>query len=120
MTQTLALFLLFIVLPLVVAPIVVAVVARRSPELPNEYRTSSLLADGRPVTAQLTGWRNRAMFFLDRRPMVALSVTLDTGEALTITQSVPRPVLSKLRKGMDVEVRLAADGKAGAVVLPDE
>lgn len=118
MSQTVALLLIFVVLPFVVAPIVVALVARRSPSLPAEYRTSELLAHGEVHRGEIVEWTNRGQF-LDRRPMVSMRVRVGD-EEMIITQSVPRRLLPKVRAGAEVDVRLSADHKAGAVVLPED
>ncbi len=122
MSQTAALLLLFIVLPLVVAPIVIAFVARRSPALPPGFRTSELLLDGEPAEAELLAWKNKGPFLFDSRPMVEfkLAVRTDAGERidLVIVQSFPRAVLSQLAEGMTLDIRLSADHTAGAIVPP--
>ena len=116
-----ALLLIFVVLPIVVAPIVVWVVSRRSPSLPPEYRTSELLAHGEIHRGEVLEWVNRGQF-LDPRPMVSVRLRVDDAEPfeLVVTQSVPRRLLGKLRAGANVEVRLSADHRAGAVVLSED
>jgi len=119
LSQNSAFLLLFVVLPVVMAPIVIALVARRSPDLPAPYRTSQLLLDGEPVRAELLEWKNKGPFLLDGRPMVAFKLQL-VGEAteMSITQSVPRPLIGGLKKGMILDVRVSPDRAAGAIVLP--
>jgi hypothetical protein len=112
------LLLLFIVLPIVVAPVVIWLVARQSPELPRALRISELLEHGEPADAELLAWKNKGPFLLDSRPMVACHVVVHGGEELFITQSIPRPVLNKFVKGMTLDIRLSADHTAGAIVLP--
>ena len=118
-----ALLLLFVVVPVVVAVGVVALVQWRSPDVPAEHLTSELLRDGTPAKGTLVEWHITGQSFLDRRPMVDFRVALREDEAaeLSITQSVPRDVLHRIKPGMPVEVRLSKDGVAGAVVFePDE
>jgi hypothetical protein len=118
---TAALLLLFIVLPIVVAPIVIAIVARRSPVLPPGMRISELLEHGEPGDAELLEWENKGPFLFDSRPMVAfhLSVRCDDEQfELDLTQSVPRQFVAGLSKGMMLDVRVSPDRTAGAIVLP--
>ena len=112
------LLLLFIGLPIVVAPVVIWLVARQSPELPPALRISELLEHGEPAEAELLAWKNKGPFLLDSRPMVACHISVRGGEELVITQSIPRPVLNKFVKGMALDVRLSPDRTAGAIVLP--
>lgn len=121
MSNSAALLLLFVVLPLIVTPIVVAVVVRRSPDLPAEYRISALLDHGEPATAELLAWKNKGPFLLDSRPMVEYKLAVRTSAEpfeLSVTQSTPRGAIAQLRPGMTLEVRLSADGRVGAIVLP--
>jgi hypothetical protein len=116
--STTAALVIFVVMPLVAAPIVVALVARRSPSMPAGYRTSELLAHGEAASGELVEWANKGLL-LDRRPMVAMRVRVDVGEPfeLTITQSVARADLARLQAGMTVDLRLSPDHRVGAVVL---
>jgi hypothetical protein len=111
--------LLFVLLPLVLAPLVIWFVARHSPDVPKAYRTSELLLDGEPAQAELLEWKNKGPFLLDSRPMVAFKLRI-IGEdvEMSITQSVPKPLLSGLSEGMTLDVRLSPDRTAGAIVLP--
>jgi hypothetical protein len=115
---TAALLLLFVVLPLVVTPLVVLVVVKRAPDLPDEYRISSLLDHGEAASAELLSWKNKGPFLFDSRPMVEYRLKLESGDELAITQSTPRSVVARLQEGMTVDVRLSADHLAGAIVLP--
>jgi len=118
LSQSAELLLLFVVAPFFVAGIVIAIVVSRAETVPPELRTSALLENGEPARAELVDWRNRAMFFLDRRPMVAFRLSVHgSGEPfeLVVVQSVTRQVLSGLSRGMDVDVRLSADRTAGAI-----
>ena len=119
MSDNAALLILFVVLPLIVAPIVIALVARRSPAFPPEYRTSALLENGDPVQGEIVSWKNKGPFLFDSRPMVLFRVVVN-GEEVEITQSVPRSVLNRLSEGMTVELRRSADRRAAAIVLPVE
>jgi len=114
---------LFVLLPLVLAPLVIWFVARRSPELPVEYRISHLLEHGEPAHGELLEWKNKGPFLLDSTPMVEyrLRVT-DAGDPfeLRITQSTPRRFVNRLQPGMSFDLRLSSDHTAGAIVLPLE
>jgi hypothetical protein len=121
-SATAQLLLLFVVLPLVVAPVVVWIVVKRAPEVPAGMHISELLRDGEPAEAELIAWKNKGPFLFDSRPMVAFHLMVQGGEPfeLFVMQSVPRPVINKLMKGMTLDVRVSPDHTAGAVVLPDE
>ena len=119
MSANAALLLIFVVLPLVIAPVVVWFVVRRSPELPSQYRISSLLENGEAMRGELISWKNKGPFLFDSRPMVAFRVAVD-GEVVEITQSVPRPVLARFSEGMMVEIRMSTDRRAAAIVFPVE
>ena len=113
-----ALLLLFVVMPVVVAVGVVALVKWRSPDVPAEHLTSELLRDGTPAKGTLVEWHITGQSFLDRRPMVDFRVALREDEPeVSITQSVPREVLHRMKPGMPVDVRLSEDGSAGALVF---
>jgi hypothetical protein len=124
LSGTAQLLLLFVVLPLAVAPVVVWIVARRAPELAPGLRTSELLRDGEPARAELLSWKDKGPSFLDRRPMVAFQLSVQPADQpgaepfqLTVTQSVPRVLLKDFREGMTVDVRLSPDRSTGAIVL---
>jgi hypothetical protein len=124
LSQTSALLLLFIVLPIVAAPLIVALVSWHGQTVPAGLRTSDLLRDGEPAEAELLGWKNRGLF-LDRTPMVAFRLAVQPPGApgadpieLAVTQSTPRPLLSGLSAGMTIEVRLSPDRTAAAIVWP--
>ena len=119
MSQGVALLLLFVVVPVVAAVAVVALVQWRSPAVPAGHRTSELLRDGIRTTATLLDWHTPGQSFLDRRPMVSFRVAVHDAAAaeLTITQSVPRGVLHRMKPGMPLDVSLSKDGLAGAVVF---
>lgn len=114
-----ALLLLFVVVPVVVAVAVVALVEWRSPDVPAEHLTSELLRDGTHANGTLLEWHITGQSFLDRRPMVDFRVAVHEDEPaeLSITQSVPRDLLHRMKRGMPVEVRLSKDGVAGALVF---
>ena len=112
-----ALLLLFVVLPLVLAPIVIVYVDRRSPKVVEGARTSELLQDGEPVQAELVGWRILTTFFFDPRPMIEFTVRFADGAELVTTQAVPRLLVGDLRTGMELVVSVNAERTAGAVVL---
>ena len=116
MSTTAQLLLLFVVLPLIVTPIVVLIVVRRAPDLPEEYRISSLLDHGEPAQAELLEWKNKGPFLFDSRPMVSFRLKLEGGDELVVVQSTPRDVVGRLVRGMPVDVRLSRDRIAGAIV----
>ena len=118
MSGTAWLLLIFIVLPIVVTPFVVSFVARRSPDVPVEHRTSWLLDHGEPMEATLVSWKNKGPFMLDGHPMVAFKLDVD-GAPVDITQPVSRAVVSRLSEGMTLDVRVSPDRRAGAIVLPE-
>ncbi len=121
MSASTALLLLFVVLPIIAAPIVVAIVARRSPALPAGLRISELLEHGEPATAELLEWKNKGPFLFDGRPMVAFRLAVRSSDEpfeLIITQSVPRQLVARLSRGMTLDVRVSPDHIAGAIVLP--
>ena len=123
LSQATSLLLLFVVLPVLVGPLVVMIVSRRAPDSPGQYRTSDLLRDGEPANAELLDSQVKGTFLFDPRPMVAFRLEVHRGDGepfeLTVTQSIPRAMLREFTPGMRLEIRLAADGSAGAIVLPD-
>jgi hypothetical protein len=123
MSATAQLLLLFVVLPLIVAPIVIAIVVRRAPTVPPGHLISELLENGEPAEAELIAWKNKGPFLLDGRPMVAFNLSVrseDEAYQLVIVQSVPRPLIGRLVKGMTLDIRVSPDHTAGAIVLPND
>ncbi len=118
-TQGTALVFLFVILPVLLAVVVAWFVERRSAPFPAEHRTSHLLREGTPAEATLIDWRLPPQPFLDRHPMVTFDVEVagDPPAAMQITQSVRRPVLRSLEKGMTVDIRLSPDRAAAAIVF---
>ncbi len=120
-SQSLALVALFVLLPIVVGGIVMALISWRAPRVPAGTRTSELLAHGEPGQAEVVAMRALGGF-LDMRPMVRIQLHVhpERGEDfdLTVVQAVPRRQLDDVRPGADVVVRLTPDHSAGAVVLP--
>lgn len=116
------LFVLFVVLPLVLAYVVVRLVQWRSEPFPPELRTSAILRDGDPAEGELIDWRSPAQSFLDRHPMVTFRVAVVGADAseIFITQSVPRGVLRRLERGMTVPIRLSSGRTHGAIVFHEE
>ena len=119
-TQAQALLFLFVVLPVILAGVVVALVSWRSSSDPPPVRTSTILATGLPATAEVLSIKPVGLL-LDVRPMVRLLLRVDAGpdEALfelEVTQSLPRAVARAIRPGDVVEVRVTADRSAGAVL----
>jgi hypothetical protein len=120
-SQTAALLLLFVVLPLIVTPLVVWIVVQRAPDVPAGYRISELLDHGEEANAELIEWKNKGPFLFDSRPMIAYRLSVRTdGEPyeLLVTQSTPRDVVARLEQGMTLQVRVSRDRQAGAIVLP--
>ncbi|GAC1374719.1 MAG: hypothetical protein NVSMB4_02430 [Acidimicrobiales bacterium] len=122
MSLTLALLLLFVVAPFLVAGLVIGVIAwtTRKDELP--VRTSMVLRTGRQVWAEVIRVRNLGSV-LDVRPMVEVTVRIadeQTGnQEVMVTQAMPRRAVRSLRPGAHVELRVLADSSAAAIVLPD-
>jgi len=119
-TQSQELVLLFVVLPVLVAPVVIGFVAWRSSGKPPPVRTSTILADGQPAEAEILAIKSMGGI-VDMRPMVRFSLRVTSGpdEApfdLEVTQSVPRGLVREFRVGASVEVRVTADRSAGAIV----
>lgn len=118
-TTTVALLLLFVVLPFVVAGGVIAFVAWRSDRAAPPVRTSDVLRDGDPVTAEVLSVRNLGTV-LDVRPMVRVRIRInpegDRPYVLEVTQSVPRSGVREIRVGDRVEARVLADRSAAALV----
>jgi len=115
-----ALILLFVVLPFVVAALVIAFVSWRSSGGPAPVRTSDVLAHGDPAEADVLSVKALGGF-LDVRPMVKMGLRIRVPDAspfeLEVTQSIPRGMLSELREGTVVEVRVTPDRATAAVVL---
>jgi len=120
MTQALALLLLFVVLPFVVAGGVIAFVSWRSKGGPAPVRTSDILATGDPGEAEVLTVKAMGGF-LDARPMVRMGLRVQAGGSapfdLEVTQSIPRGSLRDIRPGVRVEVRVTPDRSRAAVVL---
>ncbi|GAC1544262.1 MAG: hypothetical protein NVS3B12_32950 [Acidimicrobiales bacterium] len=122
MSLTLALLLLFVVAPFLVAGLVIGVIAwtTRKDELP--VRTSTVLRTGRQVWAEVIRVRNLGSV-LDVRPMVEVTVRIadePTGnQEVMVTQAMPRRAVRRLRPGAQVELRVLAEPLAAAIVLPD-
>ncbi|HVE95208.1 MAG TPA: hypothetical protein VNB24_09820 [Acidimicrobiales bacterium] len=121
-SQSVALLLLFVVLPLVLAYVIARLVQWRSEPFPAELRTSTILRDGDSAEGELIDWRSPAQSFLDRHPMVTFRVAVAGREQyeIRITQSVPRGVLRHLERGMTVPIRLSADRTHGAIVFHEK
>lgn len=119
LTTTVALVLLFVVLPFVVAGGVIAFVSWRSDRGAPPVRTSDVLRDGEPVTAEVLSVRNLGTV-LDVRPMVRVRIRISPGGdspyELDVTQSVPRSGVRQIRVGDRVEARVLADRSAAALV----
>lgn len=123
MRQSTQLLLLFVVLPIVAGVVVMVLVAWRSPGVASGTRTSELLAHGQPGTAEILGVR-RAGGVLDVRPMMFLRLSVrpaDGGDAfdVDVVQALPRRLVSDLRPGVVVGVRVAPDHSAAAIVLSE-
>ena len=122
MTQSGALVVLFVFLPVVVGVVVMVLVGRHGPQPPAGTRTSEILAHGERAEGEVLAARQRGTpLFL--RPMVEirLEVSPAQGEAfeLTVVQSMARADLHELTPGRKLEVRLGPDRTTGAVVLSD-
>lgn len=118
-TTTVALLLLFVVLPFIVAGGVIAYISWRSDGGVPPVRTSDVLRDGDPVTAEVLSMRNLGTV-LDVRPMIRVRIRISPdGESpyeLDVTQSVPRSGAREIRVGDRVKARVLADRSAAALV----
>lgn len=119
MTTTVALLLLFVVLPFVVAGGVIAFISWRSGADGPPIRTSDVLRDGEPASAEVLTVRNLGTI-LDVRPMIRVRIRISAtgGDAfeLDVTQAVARSEVRRIRVGERVEVRVLADRSAAAIV----
>jgi hypothetical protein len=116
-TQALALLILFVLLPFVVAGLVIAFISWRSNGQLAPVRTSTVLAEGDPAEAEVLTVKAMGGF-LDTRPMVRLDLHVRGDEYdLQVTQSIPRALLRDLKVGDVVEVRVMPDHATGAVLL---
>jgi hypothetical protein len=114
------LVLLFVVLPFLIAPLVIAFVAWRSSGQPKPIRTSVILAEGQPAEGEVLSIKPLGTI-IDMRPMVRFSLRISAGRdeapfELEITQSFPRSLVREFRVGDVVDVRVTADRSAGAIV----
>jgi len=120
LSQSQALVVLFLLLPIALALVVILLVSWRTAGDPKPVLTSEILAHGLPAEGEIISVRALGGF-LDLRPMVrfVLRVTALPGEdafELEVIQSLPRGVISEFRRGDVVEVRLTPDHSRGAVV----
>jgi len=121
LSPTQGLVVLFVLAPFAVAGVVIPLVAWRTSGAPRPVLTSEILANGRPAEAEILSVRNLGNI-LDARPMVrfALRVLADGDDQLPwdleVVQWIPRRLVATFRPGDVVEIRLTADGSAGAVV----
>ena len=119
LTQSGALVVLFVFVPIVVGGAVMVFVARSGGPPPGT-RTSEVLASGQPAQAEILAVRTLGTV-LDLKPMMAMTVRVspEAGEPfeLKVVQSVPRRLVHDLRLGETVQVRYLVDRSAAAVVL---
>jgi len=119
-----ALVVLFVLLPIAAGVIIVPLVSWRiSSSGPPPLRTSEILANGIPVTAQIVAVKTLGSI-IEVRPMVRFVLRVQPnpdGEPfeLEVVQSLPRSVIGGFRSGDLVHARLSADLSAGAVVWQD-
>ncbi len=119
-----ALVVLFILLPIAAGAVIVPIVSWRiSSSGPPPIRTSEILANGIPVTAQIVAVKTLGSI-IEVRPMVRFVLRVQAspdGEPfeLEVVQSLPRSVIGAFRSGDMVHARLSADLSAGAVVWQD-
>jgi hypothetical protein len=116
-----SLLVLFVIVPVAVGVVVMAVIGRAGPSAAPGTRTSELLTNGELAEAEVLGAR-RLGSPLDLRPMVQLRLEVrpDSGEPfeLTVVQSMPRRALASLLPGTKVQARLGPGRAVGAVVPP--
>lgn len=119
-SQAVALLFLFVVLPFFVGGAVLWFVSWRWRGAAPPLRTSDVLASGDAASAEVLSVKPVGGFF-DVRPMVRLDLRVtaddDAPFDVQVTQSIPRVLLSDLRVGDHVEVRVTRDRTAAAVVL---
>ncbi|GAC1320721.1 MAG: hypothetical protein NVSMB12_20570 [Acidimicrobiales bacterium] len=119
MTTTVALLLLFVVLPFVVAGGVIAFISWRSGDDNAPIRTSDVLREGEPASAEVLTVRNLGTI-LDVRPMIRVHIRISpaVGAAfeLDVTQAVARSEVRRIRVGEQVDVRVLADRSAAALI----
>ena len=117
--MTLALVLLFVVLPFAVAGLVIWFVSWRTSGQPPPPRTSDILRAGETAEAEILTVRNLGQI-LDVKPMVrvGLRVTPASGEPFEIgvTQAFARAEIRALQVGRTVPVRVLPDRSAAAIV----
>ena len=120
LSQTQALVVLFVVLPLALAAVIVPLAVWRLSRGPKPVLTSEILDHGLPGEAEIISVRPLGSF-LEFRPMVrfVLRVSADSGGVPSSWKWFSRcrvPVMSNFRPGGMVEVRLTPDHSRGAVV----
>ena len=121
MTQSGALIILFVFLPVVVGVVVMVLVGRHGPQPAPGTRTSEILAQGERADGEVLSARPRGTpLFL--RPMVEVRVRVFPAAGdpfeLTVVQSMARTDLRELNPGRRIEVRLGPGRTTGAVVPP--
>lgn len=119
LSQTQALVILFILLPLVLAGVLVPTMVWWLSRGPRPTLTSELLSEGTPAEGTILSIRSLGTV-LDARPMVRFRLRVDGRtpagpEELEVVQAVPRTMLGVFRPGDVVRVRLSADRSAGAI-----
>jgi hypothetical protein len=119
LSQTQALVILFIVVPIAAAAVIVPVAVWWLSRGPGPVRTSEILAEGTPAQAEILRVRSLGNV-LDLKPMVRFSVRVAGGPGeepfdLDVVQAVPRTMLGLFRPGDVVRVRLSADRTVGAI-----
>lgn len=120
LTQTQALVVLFILLPIALAAVLVPLMVWRSSKGPRPILTSEILATGVPGEAEIISVRNMGNF-IDVRPMVRFQLRVSPGLEdepfdLVVVQSIPRAVVGTFRPGEIVQVRFMPDRTAGAIL----
>lgn len=118
LSQTQALVILFVVVPVVAAAVIVPLMVWWMSKGPKPVLTSELLAHGVPAQGEILRVRSLGNV-LDVRPMVrfTLRVTMDGGEPfeMEVVQALPRSMVGVFRPGDLVRLRLAPDRSAGAI-----
>lgn len=119
LSQTQALVVLFILVPVAAAAVIVPALVWWLSRGETPTLTSELLADGTPAEGTIVGIRSLGNI-LDTRPMVRfrLRVSEQPGADpfdLDVVQAVPRTMVGVYRAGDIVRVRLSPDRSEGAI-----
>lgn len=119
LSQTQALVILFLLVPIVAAAVIVPLLVRSLSKGPKPLLTSEILANGSPAEANIVSVRSLGNIF-DVRPMVRFRLQVTAGGGgepfdLEVVQALPRSMVGVFRPGDTVRLRLSPDRSAGAI-----